>query len=303
MVKILLESSSRQAKDKKVAWSYGGEIVLNQPDSFLQWDEWLGGWGEQWMLLVLTLARLSALSPISSWTSWESMGWISEQWGGLKKGWLARLKNSHLCCKVQVEVIPYWCNQTLILRSALLNIFINNLSDGTVLQQQVCNWDKTGRRGWSIRGLFCDPVGPWQAGEMDREEPLKLSKEKCRVLPLGRNDPVLLYRLCGGQPAGKQLCRKRPRGAWWTGWISHGKGVILGYIRKNTYQQAYPSLLASGEGVRILLFSPCACSCCKHGECVCIHAYARTCLLNTPQRSRLLELSTDSALRVVAFSL
>lgn len=36
MVKILLESSSRQAKDKKVAWSYGGEIVLNQPDSFLQ---------------------------------------------------------------------------------------------------------------------------------------------------------------------------------------------------------------------------------------------------------------------------
>lgn len=131
MVKILLESSSRQAKDKKVAWSYGGEIVLHQPDSFLQWDEWLGGWGEQWMLLVLTLARLSALSPISSWTSWESMGWISEQWGGLKKGWLARLKNSHLCCKVQVEVIPYWCNQTLILRSALLNIFINNLSDWT----------------------------------------------------------------------------------------------------------------------------------------------------------------------------
>lgn len=87
----------------------------------------------------------------------------------------------------------------MILRAVLLNIFINNLNGGTSLQMGE-NWEE-----WPIHRRVVLPSRGTLAGWRNREESLKLSKEKYRVLPLGRSHPVLLYRLYGGQPAGKQL--------------------------------------------------------------------------------------------------
>lgn len=81
MEQNLLEIISRSMRGKKIpvtgessVWIYKGDILPNQPDSFLWWD-YLGAWEGNSEYYLSWLARILTPSSVtSSQTNWESTG-------------------------------------------------------------------------------------------------------------------------------------------------------------------------------------------------------------------------------------
>ena len=81
------------------------------------------------------------------------------------------------------------------------NIFVNDLTDATEY-----TLSKTGKSGWYTRGSCCHPEGPWQAGEMGRQEPHYVQQEVRSPAPGQEQPHEPMY--AGSHPAEKQLGRK-----------------------------------------------------------------------------------------------
>lgn len=109
----------------------------------------------------------------------------------------------------------------------LFNVFINDLGDGAgcTLSEFA---DDTELRGVAdtlsvkLSGLCCYPGGPCKAEEWSDRDLLQFSKEKCKVLHLGRNNPRCQYML----------------GAYWLGssFVEEKLRVLVG-LKLNLSQQ------------------------------------------------------------------
>lgn len=82
---VVLETISKLYKAKEGHWEV---IISDQPDSLLQWDDWLGGLGESrgsclcWLLTLFHNILIDKLMKL--WVS------LSGHWGELENGWTAR---------------------------------------------------------------------------------------------------------------------------------------------------------------------------------------------------------------------
>ena len=80
----LEDDGANCTEERKVIKGSQCGFVLYQPDSLLQWDDWLSGWEES-CGCCLSSARPLTLPPVASpMTDWSSTDQASGQRGGLK---------------------------------------------------------------------------------------------------------------------------------------------------------------------------------------------------------------------------
>lgn len=80
----------------------------------------------------------------------------------------------------------------------------------------VFRWCRTGRRGQITTWFNCCSERPWWAGEMDIQDLMELKQRKCKLLLLGRKNPVPVQAV--DWPAEKQVCRKVQVSCWAIRW-------------------------------------------------------------------------------------
>ncbi|KAJ7404092.1 hypothetical protein WISP_147329 [Willisornis vidua] len=171
----------------------------------------MAGQVEEGMLSTLTSARLLTLSPITSSQVSSGHGadectvrWIKNCLNGRAQGIMIRGIESSW--RPAVSGIPQ--GSTLV--PALFSLFVNDVDKGMeCTMRKIADDRKLGRVAGKPEG--CAAI-QWDLDSLKNwaeRNPMRLNKDKCRVLHLGKNNPKYQYRLganlLDNSPAEKDL--------------------------------------------------------------------------------------------------
>lgn len=124
----------------------------------------------------------------------------------------------------------------------VLNIFVSDLSDGTLnCTQQVCSWYKTQKSGWYTRGLCCCSETCYLAGEKRRRKPCEIQwRHNAKFYTWVGIISCTSYMLTG-----KQLCRERSEvpGRWHQCALMAEKIQQLPWLRREVTFSFYALLM------------------------------------------------------------